>query len=383
MKKEFIPITRPFFTDDEALATKKAIASGWVSQGPLVSEFEKKFREYAKTDYALATSSCTTALHLALLCLGIGPGDEVIVPSYTFIATSNAVIYTGAKPVFADIDIGTYNLDSGAIGRVLTKKTKALIAVHQAGMPCDMDAITSLAAKKDISVLEDAACAIGSRYKKRPIGGIGDISCFSFHLRKVITTGEGGMIATKNRTVYKKARMLRSHGASISDLSRHSSKDVVFEAYPLLGYNYRMTDIQAAIGIEQLKKLDFVIKRRVEIAQRYINAFKDSEFIESPRIPCYAESNFQSFILRIKHNKAAAIRNKLMIYLLEKGIATRRGIMAVHTQPYYVKRFGRISLPVTEEAVKTTMIIPLFVQMSASQQDRVISEIKKGLKKYA
>ena len=371
-----IPITKPFFDQSEQKACFESIKYRWVSQGPKVEQFEKEVSGYAGAKYGIATTSCTTSLHVALLAMGIKPGDEVIVPSYSFIATANSVLYAGAKPVFAEINEKSYNIEPEKVEEKITEKTRMILPVHQVGLPAEMDKINDIAGKNNLLVLEDAACAIGSEYKGRKIGSI-NTTCFSFHPRKLITTGEGGMIVTDDKEVEELSRILRSHGASVSDLQRHKSDKVIFEEYPYLGYNYRMTDIQASIGIEQLKKLDLILKKRKELAVRYDDLLGSLSSVVTPFVPDSCRHTFQSYIARL--DNASVSRDKLMQKLLEKGIATRRGIMAIHKEPYYVKRFGKISLPVTEEAADSTIVLPLFPEMTEEQQDYVVSNLKEAL----
>jgi perosamine synthetase len=263
-----IPITRPHLAGGEAEAVAETIASGWLSQGPRVKAFEDAFAERVGAAHAVATTSCTTALALALHAVGVGPGDEVIVPSHSFIATANAVWHCGAEPVFADIDARTYNLDANAAERAITERTKAIMPVHQVGLPADMDAFLSLAERHRLALVEDAACAIGAEYRGRPIGSLETLACFSLHPRKVITTGEGGMITLQDEALAERLRRLRAHGMSMSDLARHSATEVTFESYPERGFNYRMTDMQAALGLCQLDALDWILQRRRELAER-------------------------------------------------------------------------------------------------------------------
>ena len=282
MERPLIPITIPYLGEEEERAAQAAIRSGWVTQGPKVAQFERAVADYCGTAEAVAVSSCTTALHLALLVLEVGPGDEVICPSMSFIATANSIRYTGATPVFADVDPRTYNLDPDAVEALITRRTKAILVVHQIGLPADIDRFLALAEKYGVKIVEDAACAIGSRYKGKPIGGHTEMACFSFHPRKVITTGEGGMITTNNVDYAKRLRLLRQHGMSVPDTVRHGAKRVIIEQYVCLGYNYRMTDIQAAIGIEQMKKLDWIVRRRRELASRYTEALSDHPWLRAP-----------------------------------------------------------------------------------------------------
>lgn len=371
-----VPITKPYIGEEEHKACLESIKTGWVSQGPRVAEFEKLIANYSSAKYGIATTSCTTALHIALLAMGIKPKDEVIVPSYTFIATANSVLYAGAKPVFVDINDKTYNIDPDKIQEKITDKTKLIMPVHQVGLPADMDNINKIAHENNLKVMEDAACALGSEYGGKKIGSI-NTACFSFHPRKSITTGEGGMILTNDGEIDNLARILRSHGASVSDLARHKSDKVVFEEYPYLGYNYRMTDVQASIGTVQFKKLDYILKKRKEFAERYNDLFSSIDSVVPPFVPDNCKHSYQSYIIYLDKPKVS--RDELMQKLLEKGIATRRGIMAIHNEPYYIKKFGKISLPITEKMVDSTVILPLFVEMTEEQQDYVVDNIKKIL----
>lgn len=373
-----IPVTKPYFTEDEERAAAEAIRSGWVVQGPRVREFERRVAEYTGARYALATSNCTTALHLALLALGIGPGDEVLVPSYTFIATANSVLYAGATPVFVDIDARTYNVDPAQLEAAITPRTRAIMPVHQIGLAADIDAIHAVAARHNLIVIEDAATIMGGTYKGRRIGAHSPAVCFSFHPRKAITTGEGGMVTTDDPAVAGKVEMLRSHGANISDLARHQAGTVVIEQYPVLGYNYRMTDIQGAIGVEQMKKLDWILGRRRAVAATYNAAFADLGCLETPYAPPYAPHTYQSYCLRVRADSPRT-RDEIMAEMQAAGIATRRGVMAIHLEPYYRERFGTISLPVTEAATRTTLLLPIYAQMTEADQDTVIRRLRELL----
>jgi dTDP-4-amino-4,6-dideoxygalactose transaminase len=339
-------------------------------------EFEKRVAELVGARYALATSNCTTALHLSLLALGIGAGDEVLVPSYSFIATANSILHAGATPVFVDIDARTYNMDPLLLEEKITPRTKAIMPVHQIGLAADIDAIQAVARKHNLLVLEDAATMIGGTYKDRKIGAHSPAVCFSFHPRKAITTGEGGMVTTNDAEVAQKVEMLRSHGANVSDYARHGAGKVIIEEYPVLGYNFRMTDIQGAIGVEQLKKLDWILGRRLELGARYNAAFADLDFIETPYEPPYAKHTYQSYCLRLAHN-APLTRDELMAKMQAAGIATRRGVMAAHLEPFYINKFGRVPLPVTEQATRETIILPIYAQMTEAEQYTVISTLRQ------
>jgi perosamine synthetase len=372
-----IPITRPHLTGDEGAAVAEAIASGWISQGPRVRAFEEAFAARVGAADAVATTSCTTALQLALHVSGVGPGDEVIVPSLSFIATANAVWHCGARPVFADIDPRTYNLDPAATERAITPRTKAIMPVHQVGLPADMDRFFEIGERHAVAIVEDAACAIGALYKDRPIGSLGPLACFSLHPRKVITTGEGGMIAVEDPSVADRLRRLRAHGMDLSDLARHSASDVVFEAYPERGWNSRMTDMQAALGLCQLQVLDEILERRRLLAERYTAALERIPHIEPPYDPPYATRTWQSYCVRVGAS-APIDRTELMRGLLHDGISTRRGVMAIHEEGAYDDQpvvGRRLDLEHTEAAARETLMLPLFPDLSEEQQDYVLERL--------
>lgn len=369
-----IPITIPCLGEEEAHAAAEAIRSGWVTQGPRVAEFERQVAQYCGVEHAVAVTSCTTALQLALLALDVGPGDEVICPSMSFIATANAIRHTGAMPVFVDVDPDTYNLDPAAAQAAITPATKAILVVHQVGLPADIDRFVELGRRHGVWVLEDAACALGSRYKGRPIGGHTEMACFSFHPRKVLTTGEGGMITTNNADYAQRLRRLRQHGMSVSDAERHGSRQVVLESYLCLGYNCRMTDIQAAVGIEQMKKLDWILTRRREIARLYNERLAGHPWLRPPHVPDYAEPNYQSYAVQLTVG-APIGRNQLMQRLLEEGIATRRGIMLSHCEPASAGLKVAGDLTRSQQASDRSLLLPLFPQMTEEQVERVVRAI--------
>jgi dTDP-4-amino-4,6-dideoxygalactose transaminase len=371
---EPVAFAKPCLGPEEAEAARAAVESGWIMQGPRVAEFERVFAKYCETDHAVAVSNCTTALHLALVVLGVGPGDEVICPSMSFIATANAIAYTGATPVFADIDPLTFNLDPEAAEAAITPRTKVIMPVHQLGLPFDIDKITALGMKRGVKILEDAACAIGSRYKGRPVGGHSEMACFSFHPRKVITTGEGGMITTNNAAYAERLRLLRQHGMNAGVAERHSARQVVIEEYVCLGYNYRMTDIQAAIGCEQMKKLDWMMARRRELAARYAAALADHPWLRAPHVPDYAEPTFQSYAVTLTE-QAPMTRNQLMQFLLDRGVASRRGVMLAHCEPAYASHRRPRDLAASERASASSLLLPLHPQMSHAGQDVVTSTL--------
>src|SRR2546425_2435598 len=373
-----IPITKPALGEDEARAPYESIKSGWVTQGPKVAEFERAVASYVGAKHGIATTSCTTGLHLALATAGIGPGDEVIVPSFTFIASANAILYTGATVVFADIDASTYNIDPNDIEHRITKRTKAIMPVDQIGMTADMDAINSIAKTHGVDVVEDAAPTIGSEYRGRRTGSNAHQTVFSFHPRKVITTGEGGMITTDDDALADRARKLRAHGMSVSDLDRHTADRPIIEEYHELGFNYRMTDIQASIGLVQIRRLDELLRIRIEKANRYDRELGRIGGLTVPSVPPYATHTYQSYCLRLTKD-ARVERDELMARLLRRGIATRRGVMASHLERVYRDRVGRVALPVTEDASRTTMLIPLFAAMTDDEQTYVIESLREEL----
>jgi dTDP-4-amino-4,6-dideoxygalactose transaminase len=376
--KMHIPITKPYLGAEEEQAVLQVLRSGWIVQGPKVAEFERTVAAYVGTRHAVATSNCTTALHLTLILHGIGPGDEVIVPSFTFIATANAVVYTGATPIFVDIDPHTYNIDPAGIEVAITPHTKAIMPVHQIGLAADMDRINAIAQRHGLSVIEDAAPAIGATYKGQRVGGLGNPTCFSFHPRKVITTGEGGMIMTDDDALAERARLLRAHGMSQSDLTRHQAKAVVIEEYHDLGYNYRLSDLHAAIGIVQMQKLDVMLAQRQRVAERYNDAFADVDGIQLPWSSNETPHTYQSYMLQLRPY-VAKTREQVMQEMLEAGVATRRGVMAVHLESYYQQRFPNTRLPLTENATRRTLLLPNYATMTEGEQEYVIEHLRRIL----
>jgi len=368
-----IPFARPEFDEAEARAVAGVLESGWVSQGPMVARFESMFAERVGARYAVATSSCTTALHLGLLLAGVGPGDEVICPSYSFIATANAVLYAGATPVFADIQRDTWNIDPADALERVTARTKAIVPVHQVGLAADLDRLLDMTAR-GVTLVEDAACAIGSTYRGRPIGSHGNIACFSFHPRKTVCTGEGGMVTTDDAELAEQARRLRSHGASVSAVSRHQAKGLVFEQYRELGFNYRMSDVHAAIGVAQMSKLDALVARRRSVAERYNDAFAALPLLALPARPPYAGHAYQSYGVMLtrecRHERDAVLRA-----LVDLGISCRRGIPPIHLEPLYVDRFGLVALPVTEEVASRSLFLPMYASLPETDQRRVIDAV--------
>jgi len=372
-----IPIARPSFGIEEEKAVLEVLRSGWVSQGPRVARFEEHFADYVGSAQAVAVSSCTTALHLALLAAGIKAGDEVLCPSLSFIATANAIAYIGASPVFIDIDNSTYNMDPECLEPSISPRTKAILVVHQIGLPSPLTEICRIATEHSLLVIEDAACAIGSEYNGHRIGSPhSSMACFSFHPRKILTTGEGGMITTADEKLAVRLRKLRQHAMSVSDLTRHASSQVVAESYDELGYNYRMTDLQAAVGLVQLQRLDDMLARRRQLAIRYSRRLSHLKWLALPCEPAACRHNFQSYMVRLKTN-APITRHRLMQELLERGVSTRRGIMAIHRESPYRDDKWNSRLPRTNEVTDSAIILPLFYTMQEEEQDYVIDCIER------
>jgi dTDP-4-amino-4,6-dideoxygalactose transaminase len=369
-----IPVMRPWLGDDEATAAAAAISSGWIAQGPRVAEFEAAFAESIGASHAVALSSCTTALHLALLTAGIGPGDEVVVPSLSFIATANVVRYVGARPIFADVEETTQNLVPETVAPHLTDRTRAVILVDQAGVPADLDSMRALCEPSGVSVIEDAACAAGAIYRGRPVGATAGLAAFSFHPRKLVTTGEGGMVVTPDAEVAARLRRLREHGMDVSAVQRHASQQPVIERYLETGFNYRMTDIQAAIGLVQLGKLDRMVARRRALAARYQHLLADIPGLATIRDPVYGTTNYQGFWVVLPQGFPVS-RNELLRMLADAGVSARRGVMAAHLEPAYSGE-PCPHLPVTERLTASSVTLPLFHEMTEEQQDHVVSVIR-------
>lgn len=371
-----INVMLPWLGREEADAVAETIASGWVAQGPRVARFEAEFAEAVQAEHAVAVTSCTAALHLALIVAGAGAGDEVVVPSFSFIATANAVRYVGARPVFADVDPTTGNLTAETVSAALTPATRAVIAVDQGGVPVDLDAIRAVADPLGVVVIEDAACGAGSVYRGRPVGAGADIAAWSFHPRKLLTTGEGGMLTTVREDWALRAKRLREHAMSVSAADRHRSVLPPAEEYTELGYNFRMTDLQAAVGLVQLGRLPAVVARRREIAARYQEAIAEIAGLRAVADPAYGTGNFQSFWVEVEDGYPVD-REGLLEALAEAGVSARRGIMAAHRQPPYRDAVPAAGLPATERLTDRTLILPVFHTLTGEEQARVIGVLRR------
>lgn len=372
-----IQIATPSLGEEEWQALREPIESGWLTQGPKVAAFEKAFAARHGVQHASAVTSATTGLHLALASLDIGPGDEVIVPAFTWVATANVVVYCGATPVFVDVDRITFNIDLKDLARRVSPRTKAIIPVHLFGLCADIDAVRS-DIRLDIKIVEDAACAAGAALRGRPAGSLGDLGVFSFHPRKSITTGEGGMVTTNNDKLAERVRMLRNHGASVSEEERHQGpRPYLLPDFDLLGFNYRMTDLQGAVGLVQLRKLDQFIDERAQMAARYRKELADIQWLRLPQEPSDGRHAWQAFVTYVDPKTAPRPRNEMMEVLQQRGIATRPGTHAVHMLGYYQKHFGLKpdDFPGARDCDRHSMAIPLHNRMSAEDQAYVIDAL--------
>ena len=385
-----IPISKPFFGPEEALAVQRPLESGWVVQGPFVKQFEERFAAFTGAPLAVATSTCTTALHIAIAALGLKPGDEVIVPAFTWVSTANVVEYMGATPIFCDIDLATFNIDVAQIEDRITRRTVGIIPVHLFGLCADMEPILALARRHGLWVVEDAACAFGGWYQGRHAGTFGEAGCFSFHPRKSITTGEGGMITTANADLAALARSLRDHGASRSDLTRHTAKaSFLLAEYNHLGYNYRMTDIQGALGGAQMDRAPWILDQRLLRAQRYDALLAGLDWLTTPLVPAGYGHGYQAYVC-LFHPEPPSManvdrlhdwRNDLMLRLEAQGIATRQGTHAPVIQGYYREKYGLRpeQFPQAYLADRLSLTLPVYPQMTDEEQDYVCRNLREAV----
>ncbi len=371
-----IPLLKPWIEAEEVQAAAEVILSGWVSQGPKVMAFENAVAEYVGAAHGVATNACTSALHLALHLSGVGAGDEVVMPSFTCMATANAVHHAGATPVFADIDPRTYNMDPGSAEAAITPRTRAILLVHQIGLAADVEPFAELAAKRGLQLIEDGACSLGATLRGRRVGGLAGPTCFSFHPRKMITTGEGGMITTNDPELAERARILRATGASISDLERHKAKGTLVQKYGEVGYNYRMTDIQAAIGLVQMTRLDRMLAERTAQARRYDQAFAGIDEVEAPYVPTESTHAYSSYLVRFS---PSLDRDAILREMAARGVSCRTGIQPLHQEPFYESRYQGVRFPASEEAARTTLFLPIFPGLGEADQARVVRELKSVL----
>lgn len=381
-----LPITRPYIGEEELEAIQIPLRSGWLVQGPMVAEFERKFESFTGVGHALATSSCTTALHLAVAALGLKPGDEVIVPAFTWVATANVVEYMGARPIFCDVDLETFNIDVSQIESKITPRTVGIIPVHLFGLAADMAPIKAIADEHALWLIEDAACAFGALYHERHVGSIGDFGCFSFHPRKSITTGEGGMVTTESDELATTISSLRDHGASKSDFDRHrGAGSYQLADYNMLGYNYRLTDLQAAVGSVQMDRAAWILDERIRCADAYDRLFKDAGWLRTPHTPAGLRHAYQAYVCLFQPetptldnvDRLHDRRNRLMMDLEAQGIATRPGTHAAFAQGFYATKYGlsRTDFPNAYLAERLSLAVPLFPQMDAADLEYVAAHV--------
>jgi UDP-4-amino-4,6-dideoxy-N-acetyl-beta-L-altrosamine transaminase len=381
---KFVPFASPLISDDEIAEVVDTLKSGWLTTGPKVQRFEKEFAQFVGSKYAIAVSSCTAALHLALVATGIGPGDEVITTPFTFVATANVILHVGAKPIFVDIRPDTFNIDVEKISAVITPKTRAIIPVHYAGQPCEMDEIMEIATKHKLLVIEDAAHAIAAEYKGRKVGTIGDVTCFSFYATKNLMTGEGGMVTTNHAELAEKIRILSLHGMSKDAWKRYTATGSWYYEVLSPGYKYNMTDIQASLGIHQLQKLEIFQKRREEIVKAYNQAFAGLDAVVPPFVQPGVKHAWHLYVIKIVPERLKIDRNRFIEALKEEGVGTSVHFIPVHLHPYYREKFGfkRGDFPRAEEAYDRVISLPLYPKMSDEDVGHVIEAVRKVATRY-
>lgn len=389
---EPIPITKPVFGDEERKAIQEPLNSGWVVQGPRVAEFERKFAEYTVSPEAVATTSCTSALHVAVAALGLEPGQEVVVPAFTWVSTPNVVEYMGAIPRFVDIELDTFNASAAEIEAGINEKTVGLLPVHLFGLCAEMTAIGEIASARGLWVVEDAACAFGASHRGRHAGTLGDAGCFSFHPRKSITTGEGGMLTTASGELAETARSLRDHGAGHSDFLRHTeARGFLLADFPRLGFNYRMTDLQGALGSVQMDRASWVLQQRSRLARRYDEALVDLEWVRPPSVPEGEVHGYQAYVCLFRPEEPTLAnldelnrrRDALMTEMEERGVATRQGTHAAALTAFYAERYGltREQFPNAAIAERLSITLPLYPGMTDADQDRVVAELVRAFER--
>jgi perosamine synthetase len=374
---EHVPLMKPWLGEEEALAAREAILSGWLSMGPKTAEFERSLADLVGARHGVATNSATSALHLGLLTARLSPDSEVICPAFTCMATVNAILHAGAKVVFAEIDPRTYNVDPVHVAELVGPRTRAIMVVHQIGMPADLDALGAIAKKHDLFVIEDAATSVGAKYKGRYLGGHGNPTAYSFHPRKMITTGEGGMLMLDDDAAAERARILRSAGASVSDLARHQAKGVILQEYVAAGFNYRLTDVQAAIGLVQLTKLQRMLEERARQAAFYDRALSSLDEVVTPFVPSYAAPAWSSYFIVLRGARVA--RDTVIKRLAERGVSCRKGIVPLYAEPVFRDEYPRLHFPHTEAAAANGIFLPIFPGLQERDQLTVVDRLKEAL----
>lgn len=388
-----VPITKPWLDETDLASLREPMETGWLVQGPKVAEFERAFAAFAGVPHAVACSSCTTGLHLALAALGVGPGDEVLVPAFTWVATANVVRYCGAEPVFVDVSLDSFNVTAEAFAARLSPRTRALLPVHLFGLPVDMDPVLALAGERGLLVVEDAACGFGAIYRGRHVGAFGAAGAFSFHPRKAITTGEGGMVVTRDPALDPALRVLRDHGGSVSDRTRHEAGAVLLGDFDVMGFNYRMTDLQGALGTSQLRRADDGLARRRARAARYDRLLAGLPWLRTPAVPEGMEHGYQSYVCLVapeppspeRADALGGLRDRLMGALEADGVSTRQGTHAVHTLGVYRERCGLrpADLPNAWLAERLSLALPLYATMTDAEQDYVVERLGEAWRAVA